>query len=60
VAGAGVIAIQPLDFLRQLTTFRVDGPTPALRLSALTRFGQLFLGKLWDVYARQIIDFGPI
>jgi predicted patatin/cPLA2 family phospholipase len=59
VKGAGIIAIQPLDFLRQLTTFRVDGPTPAARLDALTRFGEFFLGKLWDVYARQIIDVGP-
>jgi len=43
----GIIKIQFLDFLRQLTTFRVQGPDPA---GALMRFGQMWLGKLMDVY----------
>jgi predicted acylesterase/phospholipase RssA len=55
--GAGIIRIEFLDFLRQLTTFRVDGPSPAVRASALARFGQLFAGKLWDVYGR---DLSPL
>jgi predicted acylesterase/phospholipase RssA len=50
VRGAGIIRIEPFDFLRQMTTFRAEGPTVAARLDALTRFGALFMGKLWDVY----------
>ncbi len=46
VAG-GIIHIHPLDFARQLTTFRVE---PAHRLDALARFGELFAGELWTVY----------
>jgi hypothetical protein len=53
VIGRGIIRIGLFDFLQQLTTFRVDGPTLAARTQALTRFGGLFLGKLWDVYGRQ-------
>jgi cholesterol oxidase len=47
VAGAGILYIRPLDFARQLTTFRASGPAPA---SALASFGNLFLGQLWHVY----------
>jgi hypothetical protein len=57
VAAAGIISIHLLDFLGQLTTFRVGGPVAA-RPAALTRFGNLFLGKLWDVYARRIVPWG--
>ena len=52
VRGAGVIRIEPFDFLRQMTTFRVEGPTVPARVAALTRFGVLFMGKLWDVYGQ--------
>ena len=58
--GAGIITIHMIDFLKQLTTFRVQAPTPAERLTALTEFGRLFFGKLWDVYARDILSSGPI
>lgn len=54
VIGRGIIKIGLFDFLQQLTTFRVEGPTPAARLQALTRFGGLFMGKLWDVYGAQL------
>lgn len=53
VIGRGIIRIGFFDFLQQLTTFRVKGPDLAARMQALTRFGGLFLGKLWDVYGRQ-------
>jgi cholesterol oxidase len=33
--------------MRQLTTFRTDGPHPA---RAMEKFGRLFLGQLWEVY----------
>lgn len=47
VRGAGVLVIRPLDFAKQLTTFRTDGPAGA---AALAAFGRLFLGELWQVY----------
>ncbi|HEY9420348.1 MAG TPA: patatin-like phospholipase family protein [Thermoanaerobaculia bacterium] len=60
VVAAGIIRIQMLDFLKQLTTFRVEAPTVADRAAALGRFGQLFLGQLWDVYAREVLSSGPV
>jgi cholesterol oxidase len=47
IVGAGVLHILEADFLRQLTTFRTNGPR---RADALTDFGKFFLGQLWDVY----------
>jgi predicted acylesterase/phospholipase RssA len=57
--GAGIIVIRMIDFLKQLTTFLVEAPTVAERLGALSEFGRLFFGKLWDVYARDILTSGP-
>ncbi|MGH7931885.1 MAG: patatin-like phospholipase family protein [Candidatus Binataceae bacterium] len=57
--GSGIIVIHLLDFLKQLTTFRVEGPSVPDRLSAFGRFGKLFMGKLWDVYAQDILTSGP-
>lgn len=59
IAASGIITIHLFDFLKQITTFRVEGPTLSGRTSALTRFGKMFLGKLWDVYARQILTYSP-
>lgn len=59
IVASGIINIHLLDFLRQLTTFRTEGPTPADRASALARFGRLFLGDLWDVYARHVLSSSP-
>jgi predicted acylesterase/phospholipase RssA len=58
--GAGIIIIQMLDFLKQLTTFRTEAPTLAERGGAFAEFGRLFFGKLWDVYARDILTSGPL
>ncbi len=60
IIAAGIIRIHMLDFLAELTTFRVTAPTVAGRLEALTRFGALFFGKLWDVYAARILPASPI
>ncbi|UVJ40745.1 GMC family oxidoreductase [Arthrobacter sp. CJ23] len=49
IAGAGILHIRPLDFAKQLTTFRAVGPSPAAGLAA---FGKLFMGELWYVYGR--------
>ncbi len=59
IVASGIIVIQLLDFFKQLTTFHTEGPTPADRASALTRFGKLFLGDLWDVYARRVLSTSP-
>ena len=47
VIGAGVLRIQPLDFARQLTTFRAHGRTP---VRSLGEFGAFFGRALWGVY----------
>ncbi|MFJ4208751.1 GMC oxidoreductase [Paenarthrobacter sp. NPDC089675] len=51
VAGAGVLYIRPLDFAKQLTTFRAEGPAPVAGLAA---FMKLFAGELWQVYGRGV------
>jgi cholesterol oxidase len=50
VSASGIIHIYMLDFAQQLTTFRVHGPSMAVRAKALGDFGHLFLGKLWELY----------
>ncbi|WP_438026073.1 patatin-like phospholipase family protein [Sorangium sp. So ce233] len=59
VVASGILRIHLLDFMRQLTTFRAHGETAADRREALLRFGRLFLGKLWDVYGRDVLAYGP-
>jgi hypothetical protein len=59
VKGSGIIIIYFFDFMKQLTTFRAEGPTRADRAAAMARFGRLFMGKLWDVYARNVLISGP-
>lgn len=48
LVATGIIHIHGLDFAKQLTTFRVDPPH---RVDALGRFGALFAGDLWQIYA---------
>ena len=50
LVATGIIRIGLFDFIQEMTTFQVTGPTPASRLNALTRFTTLFMGKLLDVY----------
>lgn len=53
VVATGILHILIPDFLRQLTTFRVSGTDdPVKQAAAIARFGQLFMGTLWDVFAR--------
>jgi choline dehydrogenase-like flavoprotein len=47
MVASGILHIHPLDFARQLTTFRTD---PAHRVDTIARFGELFAGELWSVY----------
>jgi cholesterol oxidase len=61
ILAAGIVRIQVLDFLRQLTTFRTDGGTGEIsRTSALARFGAFFLGNLWNVYGGRLLSASPI
>jgi hypothetical protein len=62
LVASGILVIPLTSFLQQLTTFRVEAPGGSLsdRTSALSRFGALFFGKLWDVYARDVLAWGPI
>ncbi len=59
IVASGVITIHLQDFLRLLTTFRVEDDSVVEKASALTRFGLLFFGRLWDVYARRVLSSGP-
>ncbi len=59
VRGAGIIQIEPFDFLQQMTTFRVEGPSLAARIDGLNRFNALFLGKLWEVYGQPLARTMP-
>jgi hypothetical protein len=59
-AAEGVIRLSVPGFLKELTTFRVEGSSPVARAAGLGRFGVLFLGKLWDVYARPVLSPSPI
>jgi predicted acylesterase/phospholipase RssA len=58
--GAGVLRLTPLDLARQLTTVRAHAPTAGERVEVVRRFGQLFLGKLWDVYAQDVLSSSPV
>jgi cholesterol oxidase len=51
VMGRGILRISPDDFVRQLGTIEVLGsPDRERRLAATARFGQFFVGALWDTY----------
>jgi cholesterol oxidase len=63
VVATGILRIQLADFLHQLTTLAAFGTDdPTRQAAALARFGALFLGELWDVYAwsggRTLADTG--
>ena len=51
VLGKGRLHIQPLDFVRQMTTIQVtNAPNLRSRLEGLARFGRYFGGSLWQTY----------
>jgi predicted acylesterase/phospholipase RssA len=57
--GAGILTLNEWDFLRQLTTFKVEPGGFRTRVDALSRFGAFFLGSLWDVYAQRVLTYAP-
>ena len=50
LVASGVLRIRMRDFARQLTTFRAGGAGAGAKLTALLRFGWLFLGQLAEAY----------
>jgi hypothetical protein len=60
LVASGIIRITLPDFLRELATFRAEGPHFGDQAAALGRFGAFFFGRLWDVYWRQVLSYGPI
>ena len=59
IVAMGIVRVGALDLLKQLVTFRAEGPTLADRVSTLTRFGAFYFGRLWDVYARHVLPSAP-
>ena len=47
ILAAGTLHLHITDFVRELTTIRVEGPHCA---AGVQRFGRFFAGQLWDVY----------
>lgn len=58
--GMGIMHLGELALMKELTTFRVGAPGVKAKLEALNRFGEYFLGSLWDVYATRVLTYGPI
>lgn len=51
VIGAGILRLGPFDLLRTLPTMRPTPPAGTMRGAAtLARFGEFFVGQLWDSY----------
>lgn len=50
VLAAGVLRVKPLDFVRQLTTFRTSGGSRTARTLALVKFVRFFFAQLLHVY----------
>lgn len=55
IIGAGTLTIELDDFIRQLASFRVEGPGG---LAALHRFAVFFAGNLWQVYGPSKVSGG--
>jgi hypothetical protein len=50
IVASGIITVHPLDFLKQLTTFRTEAATVFKSVSTLWQFLWLWLRSLWAVY----------
>lgn len=59
LVATGIIIILPRDFAKQLTTFNATGPTREARRDGLLKFGKIFMGTLWEVYAAQFFRSDP-
>lgn len=59
LVATGILEIYIKDFAKQMTTIKSNGKTFAERERAVTQFGKLFLGNLWDVYKPNIKNAEP-
>ena len=51
VIGAGVLRLDLMDFMKLISTLRATGAkTTAQKTKAIAKFGQFFMGELWDTY----------
>ncbi|WP_181811216.1 patatin-like phospholipase family protein [Streptomyces ipomoeae] len=60
VVAEAVLRLGPLALLRQLAGLRISGSPPVARAAGLARLGAMVFGKLWDVYARPVLTWGPV
>ncbi len=55
VVGAGVLSLSVDDLVRLLTNFyATNARSAAQKAGAVRQFGSLFLGELWDTYAKHV------
>jgi cholesterol oxidase len=54
VLATGIIHIYHRDFLKQITTIRVEAPTLLEKNEAWLQFGKAFFGPLWEVYGSRV------
>jgi predicted acylesterase/phospholipase RssA len=59
IVGSGILQVTFLEFLKQLTTFHVESQNLLEKPKILARFGEFFLGGLWDSYGQHILSYGP-
>ncbi|WP_246052674.1 alpha/beta hydrolase [Leptospira semungkisensis] len=59
ILGTGILRILEKDFIKQMTTIRSNGRTFSERKDAALRFGELFLGNLWEIYGAQFRGAEP-
>ena len=51
VKGKGILKIAMSDFIRQLQTMKaIHADSTGESLSAVSKFGKLFAGELWETY----------
>ncbi len=55
LVAAGILRLSLLGLLRQLTTFRADGPSLAARGTAVIAFITFFCTQLWQLYRRRFV-----
>jgi predicted patatin/cPLA2 family phospholipase len=58
--GSGIVRISPLGVLGQLLSVRSDARSLPQRAEAAMRFGQFFLGRLFDVYGQPVLSSSPL
>ncbi|WP_305908668.1 alpha/beta fold hydrolase [Methylomarinum sp. Ch1-1] len=51
----GILHIETMDFMKQLTTIRSGGGNLAERMQGIERFGKFFMGGLWDIYGPSLM-----